>query len=431
MQTQFSQDSLANPSVARANEILRRCVHCGLCNATCPTYQVLGDELDGPRGRIYLIKALLEEGGSDRAEVARTHLDRCLTCRACETTCPSSVAYGELLEIGRDAVEAQAKRGLWQRLIRFWLGRVVPSRDWFPRWAAVGRLLRWALPGHLAAALPKRSKPCRLSATATTRPAGRDCRQVGSKPSCLPASTTTATTRRALLLQGCVQRQATPSVNRAAAQYLKARGVEPVLADQEGCCGGLNLHLGQTSQARRTMQRYLDGIAPHLDQLEWIVSTASGCGVTLKEYERLLGEDPHYASLAARAVAMTRDLAEVVAELDDGGDAAQMGRSRTVAWHPPCTLQHGQRITGVVEGLLTNAGYRLVSVKDAHLCCGSAGTYAIVQPELAQRLRDDKLAHLTAEQPDLIATANVGCQMHLSAAADRPVVHWIELLAGR
>ena len=437
METQLSKESLASPSGRRANEILRRCVHCGLCNATCPTYQLLGDELDGPRGRIYLIKSLLEAPDPDRAATAQTHLDRCLTCRACETTCPSGVAYGELLEIGREVVERQAARSLWQGLVRRWLGWVAPSIRWFPRWAALGRWVRWALPSGLADALPRR--PSRLAVFSadepwSSPPAAAARTQLGLLHSAAPAPAPSA--RRVLLLEGCVQRTATPATNAAVVRYLNARGIETITAQEEGCCGGLNLHLGQTGQARRAMRRNLDALTPLLDQVEWIVSTASGCGLTLKDYGRLLADDSKYAAQAARAAAMMRDLAEVVAELDDAespraaGPSASRGATPTrcrVAWHSPCTLQHGQRINGLVEGLLTKAGYELAPVKDAHLCCGAAGTYSILEPELAERLKRNKLATLLAGQPDLIATANIGCQMHL-ASADRPVVHWIELL---
>ena len=236
--------------------------------------------------------------------------------------------------------------------------------------------------------------------------------------------------RRALLLQGCVQREATPEVSAAVVRFFNRQGVETLFAEGEGCCGALNLHLGQTELARKAMRRNLDALTPLLDQVEWVVSSASGCGVTVKDYGRLLAADPDYAAKASRLAGMAKDLAEVAAELaaNEAPSDALLHPPRKVAWHPPCTLQHGQRISGLVERLLTATGYELAPVRDAHLCCGSAGTYSLLQPQMAERLRRDKLASLTAAQPDLIATANVGCQMHLAAAADRPVLHWIELL---
>ena len=439
METRFTQERLNSPSLHRANQILRRCVHCGLCNAACPTYQLLGDELDSPRGRIYLIKSLLETPDPSHAETAQTHLDRCLTCRACETTCPSGVAYGELLEIGREAVEQQAARSIWQKFMRRWLGWVVPSVCWFRCWAALGRWVRWALPSSLAVALPKRpSGRMVFSADAPLPAPSPAAMRTSQRLVCSETSPLVPPSRRALLLAGCVQRSATPATNAAAARYLNARGVETVTAEQEGCCGALNLHLGQTGQARRAMQRNLDALAPLLDQVEWIVSTASGCGVTMKDYGRLLADSPRYAAPAAQSAAMVRDLAEVAIQLEDeesprgfdlsaSSDAAPT--PRRIAWHSPCTLQHGQRVNGQVERLLAKAGYELTPVKDAHLCCGAAGTYSVLQPQLAERLQRNKLANLIAGQPDLIATANIGCQVHLASAADRPVLHWMELLA--
>ena len=410
MQTGLPENLLATAQGRRADEILRSCVHCGMCNAVCPTYQLLGDELDGPRGRIYLIKGLLEAPEADAPSVrtVQTHLDRCLTCRGCEVACPSGVQYGELLEIGREAMEERTRRAPWDAAARKWLGWMVPKPEVFARWASLGQWFRWLLPGMLKKALPRRQR-------------GR------ARPAPLPAGKFRSS-RRALILRGCVQRVATPAANAAAERLFNANGIEVCRAEDEGCCGGLNLHLGQTGAALEHMRRNIDAMRPLLDGVEVIVSTASGCGVTVKDYGRLLAEDPEYAADAARIAGMTRDLAEVAApftELASRDDGA-FGK---VAWHPPCTLRHGQRVSGIVEKLLARAGFELVEVRDAHLCCGSAGTYSLLQPRLSSRLKDNKLANLMAEEPDVIVTANVGCQTHLAAGARVPVLHWAELLA--
>jgi len=402
MRTDLPAVLLATPSGKRADAILRSCVHCGFCNATCPTYLLQGDELDGPRGRIYLIKDLLETGTADA--VTRTHLDRCLTCRSCETTCPSGVAYGELLEIGREMLEPEVTRPLGQRIERRWLRHVVPNAGRFRRWLRLGRAFRWFVPARLRAQLP---------------PLGRSHR-VGPRVAAKQAL------QRVLLLEGCVQQVTTPEVNRALRALLDRQGIEVITARGETCCGSLALHLGAGKEARGTIARNLAGLAPHLDGLDAIISTASGCGVTVKDYGRLLADDPEYAELAQRVAALTVDVAEYLRGLD-----VEWSRDPTfdrLAWHAPCTLQHGQRVTGVVEALLERAGYALVPVADAHLCCGSAGTYSMLEPELATRLRDRKLAALGAHTPQAIATANVGCQLHLGAAAGIPVLHWLQLL---
>ncbi len=444
MQTRLPDNLLATAPGRRADAILRSCVHCGMCNAVCPTYQLLGDELDGPRGRIYLMKGLLESTEENAADVAtvRTHLDRCLTCRGCETACPSGVQYGELLEIGREVIEQRARRTPWDALARHWLGRFAPRPQVFSRLVDVGRWFRWLLPGLLAGMLPSRA-----------RANGGDA---------VPAPASGASSgRRVLVLRGCVQRVATPAANAAAERLLHANGIEAVWAEQEGCCGGLNLHLGQTGAALDAMRRNIDAMRPLLDRVEAVVSTASGCGVTVKDYGRLLAGDAEYATDAARIAGMTRDLAEVAAsfavlgpdrqttpagagsDANDTGEAAGSkmasgkaashgqagGRPRRVAWHAPCTLRHGQKLTGVVEELLHRAGFELVEVADSHLCCGSAGTYSLLQGRLAGELRDNKLANLTAGAPEVIVTANVGCQTHLASASTVPVMHWAELLA--
>jgi glycolate oxidase iron-sulfur subunit len=404
MRTELPADFLASDRGSRADRILRSCVHCGFCNATCPTYQLLGDELDGPRGRIYLIKDLLETG--EPTALARTHLDRCLTCRACETTCPSGVRYGELLEIGRETLERGLDRPWRERWLRRALLAVVPQPRRFATLAALGRRVRWLLPARLRRALPPRAVRSPVSTTAraaAARPRGR-----------------------VLLLDGCVQRASTPEVNIALTALLESRGIEVVREREEVCCGGLALHLGESAAAHAAMAANVDVLAPHLDRVDAVLSTASGCGVTVKDYGRMLAGDAGRADAARRLAERTVDAAEYLASL--GGRWQRASEHERVAWHSPCTLQHGQGVRGVVETLLTSAGYQLVPVPDAHLCCGSAGTYSILQPELSERLRARKLAALTAGEPQLIATANVGCQLHLVNDAGVPVVHWLTLL---
>ncbi len=401
MQTDLHADVATTRSGARAEQILRSCVHCGFCNATCPTYLLTGDELDGPRGRIYLIKEMLESGAANA--VAQRHLDRCLTCRACETTCPSGVEYGELLELGRNFMEPKQPRPLLQSLKRRWLNAVVPDAKAFARWVNLGNWFRWLLPGALRASLPR----------SVTR---------------VPASPQTHA-RKVLVLQGCVQRVATPGANDAFIDLLDSHGFEAVFAEAEGCCGSLNLHLGAREQALGQIRRNVDSLHDLLqgrEDIEAVVSTASGCGVTYKDYVRLLEDEPDYAAKAAWLVRMVRDAAEFVAA--EGFQFNKDPDVNSIAWHAPCSLQHGQQITGVVERLLQGAGYQLVEVADSHLCCGSAGTYSLLQPELAETLRERKLASLQAHAPDVIATANVGCQTFMAATSRVPVRHWLELL---
>ena len=387
MRTEIPDAILATARGQRANSILRSCVHCGMCNATCPTYLVRGDELDGPRGRIYLVKGLVESGEANA--VARTHLDRCLTCRACETTCPSGVRYGELAEIGREILQEQRpNRGLLPLLL---LG-VVPRPWLLGPLVALGRPFRRLLPRRLRRLLepppPRRSLPKR---------------------------------GRVLLMQGCVQRVVTPEVNAHLVDLLEARDMTPFVSDVEECCGGLALHTGRTAAARAVMRRNVENLAA--DKADVIVSTASGCGVTLKDYGRVLGDDS-----AARFSDKVRDVAELLAEFDFRKNPINGREIETVAWHPPCTLQHGQRLTGLVERILEATGYRLVPVVDAHLCCGSAGSYSLLQPAMAGELKERKARELTRHKPDVIATANIGCQTHLADAVAIPVVHWLELL---
>ena len=403
MQTDLPKALLDTTHGKRADEILRACVHCGFCNATCPTYQLLGDELDGPRGRIYLIKDMLETG-TGHATV-ETHLDRCLTCRACETTCPSGVAYGELLEIGRDTLARERRRPLLQRLTRFALVQVVPRPGVFRILAKLGHWLRWFMPERLSGLLP----------------APVSCRESSAR-------TVVDARRRVVVLDGCVQQVATPASNAALRRLLEDNDIGVRNISGERCCGGLALHLGQTEAALQSMRGNIAALADVDGNDETILSTASGCGVTIKDYGRLLADDPQWRDRARRVAERTLDAAEFVAS-----EQLRLRRDQRfsrVAWQAPCTLQHGQRINGTVERLLQRAGYELLPVVDSHLCCGSAGSYAALQPEISQALRTRKLAALLALEPDVIATANVGCQTHLGAATGVPVLHWLELVAG-
>jgi glycolate oxidase iron-sulfur subunit len=378
-------------------------VHCGFCLATCPTYQLLGNELDSPRGRIYLIKQMLE--GAPASRVTATHLDRCLTCRACETTCPSGVQYGELLDIGREMVDAQPIRGAGERLLRGALAVGLSNRAAFSAALRAGQWLRPLLPKALAQRIPARART-------TLTPRARH-------------------PRRMLVLQGCVQPALAPNINAAAARVLERLGVSLVTVKEETCCGALSHHLGALKRALEQARRNIDAWMPLLDTgVEAIVMTASGCGVMVKDYGRMLAHDPRYAARAERVSQATRDLAEILSAADVARIASRSGDGppRRIAWQSPCTLQHGQKLVGKVEPLLKAAGFTLTPVRDPHLCCGSAGTYSILQRALAVRLRSVKLATLEEAAPQLIATANIGCLQHLAAAAAVPVKHWIELI---
>jgi glycolate oxidase iron-sulfur subunit len=393
------------PQGREAESILRACVHCGFCTATCPTYQLLGDELDGPRGRIYLMKEMLE--GKPVTEKTQLHLDRCLTCRSCETTCPSGVRYGRLLEIGRELVEQRVPRTAGERARRWALRKALLSRPLFGLAAATGRLARPVLPRSIAAKLP-------------------EARRIPWPRARHP--------RRMLALYGCVQPVLAPSIDAAMARVLDRVGISLVRVPGSGCCGALSLHLGENEEARKLMRANIDVWWPELERgAEAIVVTASGCGVQLKEYGELLRDDPVYAERANRVATLARDPVEVIAT-EWKGLAKQVAMDRgpqKIAFHAPCTLQHGLRLAGRTEEILEALGLELTPVADAHLCCGSAGTYSILQPELAERLRANKLATLEAGRPDVIATANIGCLMHLGAGTQRPVRHWVELLDER
>jgi glycolate oxidase iron-sulfur subunit len=401
MQTHLTESILNTEDGKEADAILRKCVHCGFCLATCPTYQLLGDELDSPRGRIYLVKQVLE--GGTPSESTQLHLDRCLTCRNCETTCPSGVEYGRLADIGRRMVEERVERPLPGRIMRRTLRLVIPFRGRFGPLLRLGQLIRPLLPGGLKRQVPVRSR-------AGVWP-------VNEHP------------RTMLVLQGCVQPALAPNTNAAAARVLDRLGIRLVAA-RDACCGAVSYHLSAAEEGLEFMRRNIDCWWPHIEAgAEAIVMTASGCGAMVKEYGHLLRHEPDYAEKAARVSALTRDLGEVLAEEDLSSLERPTSRAR-VAFHSPCTLQHGQRVRGVVESILRNTGFELTPVADAHLCCGSAGTYSILQRGLAERLKGNKLEALQRGDPQVIATANIGCQTHLQSGTDLPVKHWIELLDG-
>ena len=402
MQTQLTEEFRLRPEGREAEGILRRCVHCGFCNATCPTYRVLGDELDGPRGRIYLIKEMLE--GAPVTARTRQHLDRCLTCRACETTCPSGVRYGRLLDLGRAELERRAPRALPARLLRRALIAGLSHRRGFAALLALGRALRPWLPAALRRRIP-------------------EARRAGAWPPPRQA-------RRMLVLQGCVQPALAPSINAAAARVLDRAGVS-LIAAADGCCGALAQHLGDPERARAHMRRNIDAWWPQIERgVEAIVVTASGCGVQVKDYGELLADDPRYADKARRVSALFLELSEAVGREHERLRFSAAPGPR-VAFHAPCTLTHGLRLGGTIERMLRDSGCELTPVADAQRCCGSAGTYSILEPRLAGRLRADKLRALQAGAPEVIATANIGCLTHLAAGSERPVRHWIEVLEAR
>lgn len=384
-----------------AEAIVRSCVHCGFCNAICPTYQLLGDERDGPRGRIYLIKQVLE--GARATAKSQVHLDRCLTCRACETTCPSGVRYGELLDIGRDVIEQQVRRSWLAASQRWLLTRIVPNAKLFSSLLKLARGISPLLPKKWAAKLP----PPKLAA---------------------PVSLPSLHARQVLLASGCVQGSLAPEINAAVVKILDKLGMTALTAPQEGCCGALSYHLSDQAHGLDFMRRNIDAWIPYLDNgVETIISTASGCGVMLKDYARLLAHDPQYQQPAARVSQACKDIVEVLEQ----EDLAQLNLrpAAQLAFHAPCTLQHGQKLTGRVENLLSRLGFQLTPVANAQSCCGAAGTYSLLQPELAQQLLEAKLQDLTQGAPAEIATANIGCLLHLQAQSALPVRHWVVTVA--
>ena len=400
MQTTLSEHARQLPRAEEAERILRSCVHCGFCNATCPTYQLLGDELDGPRGRIYLIKQVLE--GNEVTQKTQQHLDRCLSCRNCETTCPSGVDYHNLLDIGRAVVDAAVPRPLGQRLLREGLRSVVANPGLFKGLVSSGQVFRALLPNTLQAKLPDKVQP------AKSRPTTRHMRQV-------------------LMLEGCVQPSLSPNTNAAAARVLDRLGISVTPAREAGCCGAVDYHLDAQAAGLDRARRNIDAWWPGIEQgAEAIVQTASGCGAFIKEYGHLLSSDPAYAQKAQKVSELAKDLVEVLR--DEPLEKLGIHSDQRLAFHCPCTLQHGQKLGGAVEGILTSLGFNLTPVADSHLCCGSAGTYSLTQPELSRQLRDNKLNALESGHPDVIVTANIGCQSHLDGAGRTPVRHWIELV---
>ena len=403
MQTQLAPQYQGTPEGQEAEAILRKCVHCGFCTATCPTYQLLGDELDGPRGRIYLIKQVLE--GAEPTRKTQLHLDRCLTCRNCESTCPSGVQYGHLVDIGRRIVEEKVPRPCGEAAARWMLKEGLPSPLFAPA-MKVGQAVRGLLPERLRAKVPPRQ-------------------DAGAWP-------TRSHARKVLVLEGCVQPAMMPGIHSATVRVLDAAGIQTVVAREAGCCGAVKFHLNDQDGGLAQMRANIDAWWPHIESgaVEAIVMNASGCGVTVKEYGHLLRHDPQYADKAARTSALTRDLSELLPDIAP----ALQGRLRNipqgvVAFHPPCTLQHGQQLRGGVEQHLRTLGFDVrLTLNESHLCCGSAGTYSVLQAALSHQLLERKIGHLSALEPVVITSANIGCITHLQSGTGTPVRHWVQVL---
>ena len=400
MQTRIAPEFKHQDEIAEADEILRSCVHCGFCTATCPTYQILGSELDSPRGRIYLIKDLLE--GKEATAKTRLHLDRCLTCRSCETTCPSGVRYSRLVEIGRNIMEKKAPRSFADTMLRKIILEVLPNRQRVEFAIKAGRLIKPLLPTQLKNKLPELKQP--------------------------QPWPTSSHPRQMLVLEGCVQPLTSPNTNAATARVLDKLGISLIKAEKAACCGAINQHMSDADTAKQRMRNNIDAWWPYIEEgVEAIVMTASGCGLMVKDYGHELKDDPAYADKAACISRLSKDLSEILSS-ENLNRFANMGHGTKVAYQSSCTLQHGQKLSGTVETILQNCGYTLTAVADNHLCCGAAGTYTLLQPKLSQQLLHNKLAALEDGQPDVIASANVGCQMHLQSGSKIPVKHWIELL---
>jgi glycolate oxidase iron-sulfur subunit len=408
MQTQLSPEFVEDPAAQEAAALMRKCVHCGFCNATCPTFQLLGDELDGPRGRIYLIKQALE--GSDITRSTQLHLDRCLTCLNCQTTCPSGVEYGRLVELGRTLVDERVRRPPWERAARWLLKEGLTSSLFAPA-LKVGQKVRAWLPEIIKNKVPASNAPV-AKAPAAPAPLKRHAAKV-------------------LVLQGCVQPAMLPNIDRAAERVLDAAGIEVVYAQGTGCCGALRTHLGDHGGGLDDMRRNIDAWDTQLAAggVQAIVSTASACALAIKDYARALAHDPQYAAKAARISALARDLSELLPQMSTALKERIRPVRGTLAFHSPCTLQHGQKLRGVVESQLRSLGLDIgTAPNESHLCCGSAGAYSILQPQIATELRDRKLNALGALQPSCILSANVGCIQHLQSGTQTPVKHWIEVL---
>jgi len=405
MQTHLSPQLSETAEGKEAAAILRKCVHCGFCNATCPTYQLLGDELDGPRGRIYLIKQVLE--GAEVTRSTQQHLDRCLTCLNCQTTCPSGVEFGHLVDIGRKLVEERVSRAPADRVIR-WSLKVGLTSPLFAAAVWLGSMLRPILPQILRDKVPVRATDRAPPLSLRTHP------------------------RKILMLQGCVQPSLMPNIDRAAARVLDKAGIETLYAAGAGCCGAMRTHLSDSAGGLVDMRRNIDAWIPLLaaGDVEAIVSSASACVLSIKGYGHALAGDAAYAAKAARISALARDLSEFLPQLLPAlKNRPRSGAVQRVAFHPPCTLQHGQRLRGGVENHLRALGFEvLVATEESHLCCGSAGTYSLLQPQLAAQLRDRKLKSLAKLEPQYILSANLGCIQHLQSGTATKVMHWVELL---
>ncbi len=399
MQTRFAEFMQQRPERDELDAILRACVHCGFCNASCPTYRLTGNELDGPRGRIYLLKQMLE--GNPVSSISQYHLDRCLRCQACETSCPSGVRYGRLLDVGREILAQKLNREGLEGFKRYLILNIFPYSRRFSALLYLARKIKPVLPKSL-----------------------------GRKITDIPPVLTWPKLRhprRMLILPGCVQTALAPQIDVCVANILDKLGISLIRVQQAGCCGALNYHLTDTEQARVLARKNIDACLGYFEQgAEAIVSTASGCGLMLKEYGQLLQFDAQYAEKASRLAARSRDISEILA--DENLQLFYKKRRQKVVFQSPCTLQHGQRLSAIAENILQQSGYTLLTVDDGHLCCGSAGVYSLLQTRLSESLLNDKLAALSASGADVIASANIGCITHLQAQSNIPVRHWIELI---